>query len=424
VLLGLWYGFGYVRLHNANHVLASHLRVALLQGNIEQEMKSHARLYASDIIDIYKGLFEESINQGAELIVWPESAYPRIVRENITNFPMDFVTQAATIIGGVAYGEDANSGHDYVRNAAFILDHQGQVIKRYDKSHLVPFGEYVPWPLTQVVQKIVPGIGAFLPGVSYDVVPLALNPTKVVKVGVTICYEGIFPEISRAYRLKSAELLINITNDAWYGRSSAPYQHLQMYRLRSVETGLPFLRATNSGISATIDSYGRVKQKLGLFERGLMVDDIRLTKKPTLYALLGDVIPIICLILLLVFYVAAIVPIHKFIREKNFKKIGIVCSLMLIPFAGELYFSNPRFMTDESARTKSFLISIAAVLLMIGFLQRTKRTKTILTICGLITIVASLGLVWLDSYWFLLGALVGLLIYLVALSIRASESKT
>lgn len=416
-LFSIWFIYGYIRL-NHSYDIAPSLRIGLLQGNIEQEMKSHARHYASEIIAIYQDLFEVVIKEGAEIVIWPESAYPRIVHENIKSLPIDFMAQAANVIGAVAYGEDVNSGDDYVRNAAFILDHEGKVIKRYDKSHLVPFGEYVPWPLSKVVAKIVPGLGAFLPGTHYDTISLPLSPTKTVKLGVTICYEGIFPEISRSYSQKNAELLVNITNDAWYGYSSAPYQHLAMYRLRAVETGLSFLRATNSGISASIDPYGRLRKILGLFERGWIIDDIRLIAKPTLYSRWGDIIPIICLVILLLCYIISLIPIHKFIKAKNIKNIAIVILFIFIPLIAHTYFTQERFITDESARTKIFLIFLASLLFMIGFLQRTKRTKIMLLMIGILTLVVSLALVYVDSYGFLWGALIGVLLSLLGFSIR------
>lgn len=412
------FSYGAYRLRGASNEFAPSLRVAVLQGNIEQERKSKSRLYAGDIIDIYKDLHNQAKAQGAELIIWPESAYPRSVVEDIQNMPLDFLDNTGTIIGAVAYGDEPNGQDYHVRNAAFMVDHQNHVVKRYDKSHLVPFGEYVPWPMNGVVDKIVPGMGAFLPGTDYEVIPLALSLSKTIKVGATICYEGIFPEISRAYARNGAELLVNLTNDAWYGSTSAPYQHLHMYRVRSVETGLPFIRATNSGISATVDAYGRLGKSLPLFERGLIVEDISLVNKKTLYAVAGDVLPIICLLLMIVFYVAAVIPIHQFIRQRNYKKLGVVLAFSAIALMTHNYYTNPRFITDESAATKNFLVLIIVMLFMVGLLVRTKRSKAILSVCGPLIFLVSLGLSVVESPYFLVGAVIGLLIYLVAFSIK------
>lgn len=417
------YTYGAMRLFYGSDQFAPSIRVALLQGNIEQEVKRKARLYSEDIIAIYQHLHEQARQQGAELIVWPESAYPLVLPEESKDLGLLFAHNAGTILGAVALGRPEDGSAHHVRNSAFILDYRGAVVKRYDKSHLVPFGEYVPWPMTNIVDKIVPGMGAFLPGLDYDVVPLTLDVGKTVKVGTTICYEGIFPEISRAYAHNGAQLLVNITNDAWYGLSSAPYQHLHMYRLRSAETGLSFVRATNSGISAVIDPFGRVKKSLPLFERAMLIDDVAMLRVPTLYAAVGDVIAVVCLLLMVISYVLALVPIHRFIRHKEYKKLALIVGLASIVGASHIYFNNPAFMTDESARTKSFVILLMAFLLMLGCLVRTARSKAILSVCGVIITAVSLALVFIESAYFLLGLALGLLIYGLAFSIKTPEAK-
>jgi apolipoprotein N-acyltransferase len=415
------FGYGALRLENGKDEFAPSVRVALLQGNIDQEMKSSARRHADEIINIYKDLHKQAKSQGAELIIWPESAYPRVISEDTSDLNLSFTDQTGNIIGLVAYGEDSNGQGYHVRNSALLMDYQGQIIKRYDKSHLVPFGEYVPWPMSGVVDKVVPGMGAFLPGTDYAVTSLTTSLGKTIKIGTTICYEGIFPEITRAYKRNGAELLVNITNDAWYGASSAPYQHLLMYRLRSVETGLPFVRATNSGISAYVDSYGRMGRRLPLFERGLIINNVPLLNKPTLYAAVGDVIPIISLLLMLIFYVAAVIPVHHFVKQRQYKKLMLIAGLSIIAIASNIYYNNPRFLTDESARTKNFLACIIVFLLMIGFLSKTKRSRSILLVCGMVIMLCSLGLALVESPYFLLGSALGLLIYLLALRIKIAD---
>ena len=296
VLIILVYIFGAMRLSNSQEY-GSFVRVALLQGNIPQDMKNKSRMYSQDILRIYLELQEEALKQNAELIVWPEAAYPRSLDKNIKELP--FESPLASVMGSTVYGYDSDE-EAHFHNSAFIQNYEGKVISRYDKSHLVPFGEYVPWPFVGIVNKIVPGMGAYRPGIDFSPIELAISPAKKFNIGTTVCYEGIFPEISRAYAQKDTALMVNITNDAWYGESSAPFQHLLMYQLRSVESGRPYARATNSGISALIDPYGRIKKQTSLFTREILVDDIKIINKKTLYTRLGDVLPMVSILVLFI----------------------------------------------------------------------------------------------------------------------------
>ncbi|HEY1905502.1 MAG TPA: apolipoprotein N-acyltransferase, partial [Myxococcaceae bacterium] len=143
-------------------------------------------------------------------------------------------------------------------NAAFLLDSQLNVTHHYVKNHLVPFGEYVPWHLDEVL-----GIGnivgaSFAPGNDLGPALLRRPEGPPVRLGIEICFDAIFPEISRTYARNGAEVLVNMTNDAWYGFSSAPFQFVHMVATRAVETGRPVARAANTGVSAFIDPVGRV----------------------------------------------------------------------------------------------------------------------------------------------------------------------
>lgn len=300
VLILFLYLFGLGRLNYNKNEYAPSVRIALLQGNIPQNMKNKARIYSHEIIKIYRDLHQQALEEGAELIIWPEAAFPTTFNKNIEKINLSFTIPAAAVIGATAYGFDQNSEEAHFHNSAFLLDYEAKIISRYDKRHLVPFGEYVPWPLEGLVTKVVPGLGAYRPGTNYEPVNLALGRDRRITIGTTICYEGIFPEISRAYAKQNAGLLVNITNDAWYGVSSAPYQHLLMYQLRAVESGLPYARATNSGVSAWIDAYGRIHKKSKLFTREVIVDNVALLSKTTVYTYIGDIVPIVCSIVLLV----------------------------------------------------------------------------------------------------------------------------
>jgi apolipoprotein N-acyltransferase len=293
------YFFGLWRLNSHAHEFAPSLRIALLQGNIPQDMKNRARMYSDEIIAIYGELQTQAVAQGAELIIWPEAAHPKTFDKNILGLNLNFERPVAAVIGATSFGYDEGTKKAHFHNSAFIQNYEGHLLSRYDKSHLVPFGEYVPWPLENIVGKIVPGLGAYRPGARFEPVQVHVNKDRPISIGTTVCYEGIFPEISRAYAQKDATLLVNITNDAWYGESSAPFQHLLMYQLRSAETGRPYARATNSGISAWIDAYGRIQKQSGLFTREVLVENVPLVTKKTIYTTIGDIVPMLCSVILL-----------------------------------------------------------------------------------------------------------------------------
>jgi apolipoprotein N-acyltransferase len=168
----------------------------------------------------------------------------------------------------------------------------GAVALRYHKMRLVPFGEYVPLSgllETLGVKKLVQEVGDFVPGEA-----ITLGRAEGRTLGAFICYEAIFPDLVREFAQQGAELLVNITNDGWYGRTSAPYQHLAMARFRAVENGRPLLRAANTGITAIIDARGRVQRQTQLFERTVLVDDVEVAVEDTFYARHGDVFGWLC----------------------------------------------------------------------------------------------------------------------------------
>lgn len=271
------------------------LQTVLAQGNIDQSQKWDPA-YQWSTIDIYRQLSLRP-DQPAELIVWPESAVPFFFQE--PGVLSGRVRQIAArrnawlLFGSPAY-EDINRRRHYL-NSAFLLSPAGEDLGRSDKVHLVPFGEYVPLKtFLPFIDKLVVGIGEFSPG---TISPLPMNGHKV---GVLVCFEGIFPELAREYVRRGSDLLVNITNDAWFGRSSAPYQHLAMARFRAVENRIWLARAANTGISALIAPSGRITAQTGLFETAALHGTVGLGADPTLYNRYGDVLPSVCLLVGLV----------------------------------------------------------------------------------------------------------------------------
>jgi len=210
---------------------------------------------------------------------------------------------AHLLVGSPAYEPGPQERRYY--NSAYLIAPDGAVHGRYDKVHLVPFGEYVPlkrW--LPFLGKLVAQVGDFTRG--------RIGATVSVKeapMGVLICYESIFPYISRAAVLNGAELLVNITNDAWYGRSSAPYQHFSLAVFRAVENRRGLVRAANTGISGFIDPVGRVLTATELFEDDTAVRPLPLIRQTTIYSRHGDLFAKACLLIAALFTMAAAVKI-------------------------------------------------------------------------------------------------------------------
>ncbi len=252
-----------------------------------------SRVFSRQTVNIYRNLTLDARARGElDLVVWPESATPfyfqdfSLLQTEVLSVPRR--TGAFLLFGSPAY-QQKEGQYEYL-NSAYLLDSKGQQRGRSDKVHLVPFGEYVPFgKLLPFIDKLVVGIGDFSPGL---VKPLSMNGARV---GVLICFEGIFPELARDYVRRGSDLLINITNDAWFGRSSAPYQHLGMTRFRAVENRIWIARAANTGISAIISPSGRVVSQTPLFKAVALTGGIGVGAEGTLYTHLGDIFPILFL---------------------------------------------------------------------------------------------------------------------------------
>lgn len=294
ILCGANLGYGYLRLGAKPDVREQSLEVALAQGNIEQSVKWDPA-YQASTVDIYRDLSEAASRQGpVDLVVWPESATPFYFQEDgPLAREVEGVARASgayLLFGSPAY-EVSNRRYRYL-NSAFLLSAEGQTLGRSDKIHLVPFGEYVPLaPFLPFIDKLVAGIGDFSPG---EVSPLPMNGSSI---GVLVCYEAIFPELAREWVRRGSDLLVNITNDAWFGRSSAPYQHLAMTRFRAVENRIWVARAANTGISAFVAPSGRIVAQTPLFESHFLKGRVGMGARATWYTRIGDVIPALFLLL-------------------------------------------------------------------------------------------------------------------------------
>ncbi len=275
------------------------LTVGLVQAAIPQEDKWDPEQAMANF-GHHVSLTRDAAARGAHLVVWPESALPWLYDRNPA---IASQLQALTRELGIhlLFGNDdreqgmGRRGRIWV--GAKLLTPAGDVPFRYHKMRLVPFGEYVPIESVLTLggrysARVVDAVGAFTPGTEY-----AVGEVEGRRFAVSICYEAIFPDLLREFSARGADLLVNITNDGWYGRTSAPHQHFAMAIFRAVENGKYLVRAANTGISAVVDPRGRVLERTELFERRAIVREVPIVPGITFYARHGDVFAWTCLAL-------------------------------------------------------------------------------------------------------------------------------
>ena len=253
---------------------------ALLQGNIEQEMKFRPER-APRILETYARLAEGT---RARLIVFPETALPRFFHQvdpaYLARLEAAARRNGGDLILGVPYLQERGTYY----NSALTLGTSPP--QAYHKVHLVPFGEFVPLQqLLFFVGPLVEQVGGFTPGRDMVMLPATHGP-----ISTAICYEIVFPRLVGESVSRGSQLLTTITNDAWYGESSAPYQHFEMASMRAIEQGRYLARAANTGISGVVDPYGRVVRRSAIFEQEGIVEDVRLLTSRTIYSVIGDAI--------------------------------------------------------------------------------------------------------------------------------------
>ncbi len=305
------------------------VRISVIQGNIPQELKWDARA-KEFIIRKYLDLTAESLKDKAEFFIWPEAALPVVLEQEPEYFERvkDFVKGIGKplLLGAVT------SRDDLYYNSAVLVSSKGELFKRYDKIHLVPFGEYIPLrKMFKFLESLVP-IGDFVAGKEYTVFTLktrflmvwesiklsqplklhkeVLNPAfggmkfldEQASFSALICFEDVFPELSRQFVKRGANILVNITNDAWFKETSAPYQHLQSSVFRAVENRVSLVRAANTGVSAFIAPTGKINAKVSAAARDIFVDGYTTEEVfisdigPSFYTCYGDIFVLLCVI--------------------------------------------------------------------------------------------------------------------------------
>lgn len=260
------------------------IRVGVVQASIPQDVKINYD-FAEEVNRKHIRMTEELLDSGlADIVFWPESStmYPFLLGGAWAEQVRDLARSknVPILIGTDAYVDKK------VLNSSFLIDPRGEVVAQYSKIYLVPFGEFVPFnSILFFAGKVVPEISDFTAGESYTQFPL-----KGKTFAVNICFEVVFPQLARTLCRDGASLLVTVTNDAWFGKTCAPYQHFAMAAMRSIENRRYLVRAANTGISGVVDPYGRILQETPIFVPAKFLANVRFIEEKTFYTRHGDLL--------------------------------------------------------------------------------------------------------------------------------------
>jgi len=296
LLLAATLGYGMFRLSEQRP--GAQVAVGVIQGNIEQDRKWEPA-FQNEVMDTYEKLSQDALSAHPVLLVWPETAVPfyfsydSLNSDRLVQFQK---TTGAYLLFGSVMVRSRTRDRTELTNSVILLDREGKKTFSYDKIHLVPFGEYVPLrSVLFFIDKLVEGIGDYVPGRQY-----VRAETEFGSFGTVVCYEVIFPGLVRKFFINGGDIIITITNDAWFGRTAGPYQHFSMAVFRAIENRKPLIRAANTGISGFIDSNGRIQTATGLFTRQALTENVTTDSTRTFYTRYGDLFSYLCIIISIV----------------------------------------------------------------------------------------------------------------------------
>jgi apolipoprotein N-acyltransferase len=288
--------FGAVRLNLQPTAMVANTRLRIMQPNLQQDVKFNYAAKA-EVMQKYLTLSDRASGpqstgvRDVNILIWPESAFPFFLTREADAMAQiaSLLPKGTVLITGSVRAPDAPPGARITRayNSIYVIDHDGSVVSIYDKLHLVPFGEFLPfqdWMEKIGLVQLTKVQGGFIPGTRRRTLEIPHAPRALP----LICYEAIFPG-DVVERDDRPGWIVNLTNDGWFGISTGPYQHLQQARLRAIEQGLPVVRAANTGISAVIDPLGRMVAVLGLGVEGVLDSSLPSPLPPTVYARTGDI---------------------------------------------------------------------------------------------------------------------------------------
>jgi len=294
--------FGAARLSLTPTAMVAGVKLRIMQPDLQQDARFNYSAKAA-VMQKYLALSDRSSGpqstgvRDANILIWPESAFPFFLTREADAMAQiaDLLPRGTVLITGSVRAPDSPPGVRITRayNSIYVIDHDGSVLSVYDKLHLVPFGEFLPfqdWMEKIGFEQLTKVQGGFIPGSRRRSMEIPNAPRMLP----LICYEAIFPG-DVVERNDRPGWIVNLTNDGWFGISTGPYQHLQQARLRAIEQGLPLVRAANTGISAVIDPFGRVVARLGLGLEGVLDSGLPSAIPPTPYARAGDIPTLIIL---------------------------------------------------------------------------------------------------------------------------------
>ena len=300
------------------------LTVSLIQGNIPQNEKWDDR-FRKNILDHYGELTIKASQENPDLIIWPETATPGYLKNDLLVYlsVSDVIkkTGIPLLLGSASNSKIKREGMKSYRlaNTAFLLNGNGKIVSAYNKMRLLPFGEYLPledkfpWP-----KWLVPDNGMFIPGIFHTVFEISN-----IKFGVVICWENLFPDLVRKFVIKGSHFMVNLSNEAWFGKTAVSNQIMAISVFRAVENRVALLRCANTGITGLIDPFGRIQGKVtdkkgnDIMVTGILTVTVPEPSNPTFYTRNGDVFAIGCTLIALIFIVSATLPL----RMRKYLKI-------------------------------------------------------------------------------------------------------
>lgn len=288
--------FGVIRLSRTPTQLVANVKLRIMQPNLAQDVRFNYAAKA-DVMKKYLALSDRATGPDssgvgdASILIWPESAFPFFLTREADALAQiaNLLPKGTTLVTGAVRPPDQPPGTRVTRayNSIFVIDDEASIVSAYDKLHLVPFGEYLPFQeFAEKIgfQQLTKQVGGFIPGTRRRSLEIPGAPRMLP----LICYEAVFPGDITSPDDRPG-WIVNLTNDGWFGISTGPYQHLQQTRMRAVEEGLPIVRAANTGISAVIDPVGRIIAKLDLGVEGVLDAGLPAAIAPTLYARMRDI---------------------------------------------------------------------------------------------------------------------------------------
>ena len=298
LLTAIALGYGWLRL--AGPTQGPGIRISVIQGNIEQDKKWDPA-YQRKTFAVYQRLTREALREHPDLVIWPETATPfyfggadpaaRSMTRELSGFVK--ANKVPLLFGSATQNPSTPA---VLHNSAFLISADGSVAGSYHKLHLVPFGEYVPFRnVLFFVGKMVQAEGDFEPGYDYPLMFLSVAGQQV-PINTAICYEIIFPDLVRRFVRKGSSIITTITNDAWFGKTAAPFQHFSMAVFRAIENRVPVARAANTGISGFIDDKGRILSASGIFSEDYRTSSVSPGGALTFYTAYGDIFSYLCVL--------------------------------------------------------------------------------------------------------------------------------